>query len=117
MNLEGYQVNNVLYDLPPTLNYLLEHLETTKHTYTTSNSTCHLLNSIQLAWQKLDKYYIFSGSNTVLYIVVALYSSMKFEYVEVTCPEHPDRIMAAKSKVNLLWKTWYVYLVLFYISY
>jgi len=57
LELEGHRGNGALYDLLPTMDYLLEHLETAKSHHTAANSTTHLISSILLAWQKLDKYY------------------------------------------------------------
>jgi len=39
IELEGHRGNGALYYLLSTMDYLLEHLETAKHSYTTSNST------------------------------------------------------------------------------
>jgi len=55
LELEGHRGNGTLYDLLPTIDYLLAHLKTAKHSYTACNSTPNLVISIQLAWQKLDK--------------------------------------------------------------
>ena len=38
LELEGHRNNGVLYDLLPTMDTLLEHLETAKHSYKVSNS-------------------------------------------------------------------------------
>ena len=46
-----------LYELFPTMDILLEHLEKAKVMYTASNSTSHFITSIGLAWEELDKYY------------------------------------------------------------
>ena len=90
LELKGHKGNGALYDLLPIMDYLLEHLETVKHHYTASNSTPHLISSIQLPWEKLNKYYTLTDSNTAVYAAVALYSGMKFEYFEINWAEHPD---------------------------
>jgi len=114
LELEGHRGNGALYDLLPTMDYLLEHLETAKSHHTAANSTTHLISSILLAWQKLDKYYALTDSNTAIYAAVALHPSMKFEYFEINWAEHPAWIESARNKVTLLWETWYVNLFNYY---
>ena len=79
---EGHRNNGVLYDLLPTMDTLLEYLETAKHSYKVSNSASHLIQSIELAWEKLNKYYSTPESNAVLYAAVVLHPGMKYDYFE-----------------------------------
>ena len=79
LELEGHRGNGALYDMLPTIDYLLEHLESSKSLFATSASL-HLMSSIELAWSKLNKYYALTEANTVLYAAVALHPSMKFDY-------------------------------------
>ena len=120
LELEGHRGNGALYDLLPTMDYLLEHLEAAKAHHTAANSTPHLINSILLAWQKLDKYDTLTDTNTAIYAAVVLHPSMKFEYFEINWAEHSTWIESARNKVILLWETWFVLPIcfcLFYILY
>lgn len=83
---------------------LLEHLETAKSTYTASNSAPHLVQSILLAWEKLNKYYSMTDANVVLYAAVVLHPALKYDYFEINWAEHPDWIKDAKCKVEALWQ-------------
>lgn len=108
LEFEGHRGNGVLYDLLPTMDYLLEHLESTLKSYTAEECSEHLLTSINLAWSKLDKYYSLTEDNIVLYAAVALHPSMKFDYFEAAWPEHPTWIENAKVKVEQLWESRYI---------
>ena len=107
LELEGHQGNGALYDLLPTMDYLLEHLETSKTLYSTPTSSLssYLPMSIDLAWNKLNKYYALMDENTILYAAVALHPSMKFDYFDINWPEHPDWIQNARMRVKKLWET------------
>ena len=107
LELEGHRGNGALYDMLPTIDYLLEHLESSKSLFATSASL-HLMSSIELAWSKLNKYYALTEANTVLYAAVALHPSMKFDYFEVNWSEHVDWIIDARLKVKDLWETRFV---------
>jgi len=88
--LEGHHRNGALYDLLPAMDFLLEHLESAKSLY--SGSSAHLVSSIELTWTKLNKYYSLTESNTVLYTAIALHPSMKFNYFNISWPEHLEWI-------------------------
>ena len=108
LELEGHRGNGSLYDMLPTLDYLLEHLESSKTLFTASGSL-HLISSIELAWTKLNKYYTLTAANTVLYAAVALHPSMKFDYYDINWSERPEWIFEARQKVKELWETRYYY--------
>lgn len=105
LELEGHRGNGVLYDLLPTMDYLLVHLESTLQLYKARKCSPHLLSSITLAWRKLEKYYRLTDENIVLYAAVVLHPSMKFDYFETSWAEHPAWITSAKAKVQQSWET------------
>ena len=108
LELEGHRGNGALYDLLPTMDYLLDHLESTKSIYTPAaagSGSRHLSYSIGLAWEKLNKYYTLTENNTALYAAVALHPSMKFDYFDINWVEHSDWIKDAKVKVKHLWES------------
>lgn len=98
LELEGHRGNYALYDLLPTMDSLLEHLEATKANHTAANSTPHLINSTLLAWQKLDKHFAYICA-------VALHPSMKFAYFAINWAEHSVWIESARVKETLRWET------------
>jgi len=73
LELEGYHRNGALYDIFPAFDMLLEHIENAKGFYV--GSTPHLLQSLDLAWEKLNKYYALTEFNPVLYAAVVLHPS------------------------------------------
>ena len=95
LKLEGHRGNGALYDMLPTIDYLLAHLESAKSLFAASESL-HLMSSIELAWSKLNKYHALIEANTVLYAAVALHLSLKFDYFEVNWSEHVDWIIDAR---------------------
>ena len=107
LELEGHRGNGALYDMLPTIDYLLVHLESAKSLFATFGSI-HFMSSIELTWSKINKYYTLTKANTVLYTVVALHPSMKFDYFEVNWSEHVDWIIDAQLKVKDLWEIRFV---------
>ena len=103
LSLEGHRSNGALYDLLACMDTLLEHLEDASNKYIANSASDHLITSIKLAWDKLNKYYSLIDNNTVLYAAVALHPGMKFEYFEVNWAEHPEWIVNVRQKVQDLW--------------
>jgi len=102
LGLEGHRGNGVLYEIFPVMDTLLEHLENAKQLYTASESTPYLLQSIDLSWKKLNKYYALTEFNPVLYAAVALHPSMKYEYFEIAWEAW---IVQARTITTQLWRT------------
>ena len=105
--LEGFRGNGALYDMLPTMDTLLEHLETAKTMCLNSDpdDTSPFFLSIVAAWGKINKYYSMTASNAVLYAAVALHSGIKFDYFDINWAEHADWIKEARKKVEELWQT------------
>ena len=74
LDLQGHRENGTLYDICPAMDSLLSHLEETQGLF--SESTI-LVQSLQLAWEKLRKCYTLADLNPVLYAAVALHPSMR----------------------------------------
>ena len=74
LDLQGHRENGTLYDIFPAMDSLLSHLEETQGLFTESPILVHAL---QLAWEKLRKYYTLTDLNPVLYAAVALHPSMR----------------------------------------
>ena len=102
LELEGHRGNGALYDMLPVMDIVLDHLENAKLMHTASTSPPHMLQSIDLAWQKLNKYYTMTESNAVLYAAIALHPAMKMEYFETNWADHPDWIDDARKRVEQL---------------
>ena len=64
LTLEGHRSNGALYDLLPCMDTLLDHLEDASRKFIASNfASDHLIASIKLAWDKLNKYYSLVDNN------------------------------------------------------
>lgn len=107
LEVEGARGNGALYDMLPTMHLLLEHLKNAKAMHSAQPDT-HFLQSFELAWQKLNKYYSMKESNSVLYAAVDLLPGMKFEYFKINWAEHPEWIKDVRSKVIDIWERKYV---------
>jgi hypothetical protein len=99
--LEGHRSNGSIYDIFPAFDNLLKHLETCKTTYAYNS---FIMQSIELAWNKLEKYYILADDNIILLVSIALHPGMKFDYFNVSWSHKPQWIRSTEQKVQKYWR-------------
>jgi len=103
--LEGNRSSGYLYDVFPAMDQLLSHLEEAKKMH--GGTSKYILDSIELAWSKLDKYYTLADNNEVLFAAVALDPSQKMDYFESQWESHPTWIEKARTATRNLWNLKY----------
>ncbi|KAF5576969.1 restless-like transposase [Fusarium pseudocircinatum] len=62
---------------------------------------------INLAWDKLEKYYSALDKTTIYYAALALHPAYKWAYFEQTWDAHPEWVDKAKEMVCRVWRTEY----------
>jgi hAT family C-terminal dimerisation region len=106
LSLENTNVNGSLSKVLPSMEILLEKLETAKVEYL-DHPSAHLCTCINLAWSKLDKYYTLTGQSPVYIAAVVLNPRFKWEYLEGAWSSKPDWIQIARTQLKELWAEYY----------
>src|SRR5579859_7781982 len=94
-DLSDERMNSVIFDVLPSFDYLLQHLEDAKKKFTGKST---MATSINLAWLKLNEYYEKSDLTSVYVIATMLDSRMKYGYFERRWATRQDWIKIAKAK-------------------
>jgi len=78
-DLEDERMNGAIFDVLPSLDFLLQHLEDAKKKYTGKSiiATC-----VNLAWLKLNEYYEKTDLTSLYVIATMLDPRMKYAYFE-----------------------------------
>jgi hypothetical protein len=96
-DLSDGRMNGAIFDVLPSFDYLLQHLEEAKKKLTGKSTIATCIN---LAWSKLNEYYEKSDLTSVYVIATMLDPRMKYGYFERRRATRPsqDWIEAAKAK-------------------
>ena len=93
-NLSDEQMNGAIFDLLPSFDYLLQHLEDAKKKFTGKSTIATCVN---LAWLKLNEYYEKTDLTSVYVIATILDPRMKYGYFERRWATRQDWIEIAKA--------------------
>jgi hypothetical protein len=96
-NMNDQHRNGAIFDVLPSFDFLIQHLEDAKLKYTYSPA---LTSCINLAWVKLDEYYCCSDQSSVFVVAVLLDPRMKLQYFQSRWVTHQDWIDMAKEKLQ-----------------
>jgi hypothetical protein len=94
--------STTLEQVLPSMDYLLEKLESGKTTYAADAFMIPCINS---SWAKLDKYYGLTERSSVYIAAMVLIPSQKWTYFEDNWD--PDWVIAGKKAVQELWQSQY----------
>lgn len=103
--LEGNRSQGSLYDIYPSLEFLRRHISSTQQTA----SSDVLRYSLDLAAQKLEKYYSLTELSPIICASVVLHPDMDnfFDDIESGWGTRPEWGIKAKELVKLLWESSY----------
>src|ERR1700754_4322361 len=103
LEFEKANINGSLFNILPSMDSLLENLETAKEKYTEELHSSHFCTCINLAWEKLDKYYTLTELSPIYIAAVVLNPCLKWNYFESAWNSKPEWIRTAKQQFRNLW--------------
>ena len=92
-----------IWEVLPSMEYLLEHLEAMKEHYE-YHPDMHFRTNINLGWSKLDEYYNRTKESPAYIAALVLHPQYKWQWIEAEWKEFPCWITEAKEMVAGLWK-------------
>jgi hypothetical protein len=93
-----------IWEVLPTFELLLAHLEAAKVQYA-QHPEQHFKENINLAWVKLNEYYLLTDRSPAYIAATVLHPAHKWMFAEkYWAPAHPEWIQPAKDAVNNLWQ-------------
>jgi len=96
-----------IWEVLPAYEFLLAQLEKWKKTAERYPDPEHFKININLAWKKLEEYYMKLDDTPLYYAAVVLHPQMKWEWFEWYWRHRPDWIQTARQKVQELWENEY----------
>jgi hypothetical protein len=100
-NIGDARMNGALWDVLPTMDFLLQTLEDAKEQFVTTNPT--FANCVNLAWQKLNTYYTLTDKSPVYVAAVLLDPRMRLEYFQRRWHNRQEWINEARTKFMALY--------------
>jgi hypothetical protein len=92
-----------IWEVLPSMEYLLEHLETMKERYE-YHPDLHFRTNINLGWSKIDEYYNRTKESPAYVASLVLHPQYKWQWIEAEWKDFPSWIIEAKEMVAELWK-------------
>ncbi|KAL9564063.1 hypothetical protein ACKAV7_011837 [Fusarium commune] len=100
-----------VWDMLPTYEFLLQHLEEFKTRYK-DHKEQHFRYNINQAWMKLNKYYGLTDDSPIYVAAVVLHPRMKWSFVDKFWNDRPDWRDKARRDVRQLWEAEYKHRVI-----
>ncbi|KAM6505364.1 hypothetical protein FSOLCH5_15493 [Fusarium solani] len=100
-----------VWDILPTYEFLLQHLEEFKTRYK-DHKEQHFRYNINQAWMKLDKYYGLTDDSPIYVAAVVLHPRMKWSFVDKFWNDRLDWRDKARRDVRQLWEAEYKHRVI-----
>ncbi|KAJ3455557.1 hypothetical protein MRS44_017039 [Fusarium solani] len=100
-----------VWDILPTYEFLLQHLEEFKTRYK-DHKEQHFRYNINQAWMKLDKYYGLTDDSPIYVAAVVLHPRMKWSFVDKFWNDRPDWRDKARRDVRQIWEAEYKHRVI-----
>ena len=100
-----------VWDILPTYEFLLQHLEEFKTRYK-DHKEQHFRYNINQAWMKLDKYYGLTDDSPIYVAAVVLHPRMKWSFINKFWNDRPDWRDKARRDVRQLWEAEYKHRVI-----
>jgi hypothetical protein len=92
-----------IWEVLPSMEYLLEHLEAMKERYE-YHPDIHFRTNINLGWSKIDEYYNRTKESPAYVASLVLHPQYKWQWIEAEWKEFSCWIIEAKEMVAGLWK-------------
>lgn len=105
LSLEGHRTQGSLYDIYPSFELLRRHiLETKQH-----SQSPVIITSLELAYQKLEKYYSIDQLSPIICASIVLHPDMDnfFDDIESGWGDRPEWGIKARALVKSLWESSY----------
>ena len=103
-NLSDGWMNGAIFDVLPSFNYLLQHLEHAKRKFTEKST---IVTCINLAWFKLNEYYEKNNLTSVYIIATMLDPRMMYGYFECCWATRQEWIKTAKAKFQIVYERYW----------
>src|SRR5438552_1812637 len=96
-----------LWEVLPTIEFLLNHLERYKTIYEHEPESFHLKVNINLAWDKLNEYYSKLDHPPAYLAALALHPRYKLRWIKKHWANRADWIKDGETAVKRLWEAEY----------